>query len=92
MNWNYLPEGVRFGTTENRELLSTPAGLERAMHNAIVVEGLVTRCDSALCLSVDLGCAQGILPAEDGETIAANEPLTRGVCAQMLAAMIEYLS
>lgn len=65
MNPNYLPEGARFHTPENRELLSTPAGLERAMQNGIIVEGIVTLCDSNLCLHVDLGCIHGILDAEE---------------------------
>ncbi len=51
-------------------------------------DSIPSRAASAVYTLHDLG----ILPAEDGETIAANEPLTRGVCAQMLAAMIEYLS
>ena len=65
MNPNYLPEGARLNSPENRELLATPAGLERAMQNGIIVEGTVTRCDSNLCLHVDLGCMHGILEAEE---------------------------
>ena len=29
----YKPEGARIGTSENREYLATPAGLERAMNS-----------------------------------------------------------
>jgi len=65
MNTRYLPEGARLNTPENRELLASPAGLERAMQNGTVVEGQVTLCDSHLCLHVDLGCAKGFLAAEE---------------------------
>ncbi len=65
MNINYLPEGALLNTPENCELLATPAGLERAMQNGVIVEGRVTLCDNDLCLHVDLGCAQGILAAEE---------------------------
>ncbi|MBE6602470.1 MAG: 30S ribosomal protein S1 [Ruminococcaceae bacterium] len=65
MNTNYLPEGARLHTPENRELLASPAGLEKAMNQGIIVEGIVTMCDNALCLHVDLQCAQGKLEADE---------------------------
>ncbi len=65
MNGMYKPEGARIGTSENREYLATPAGLERAMNSGAIVEGTVTLCDSRLCLHVDLHCAQGIIEPEE---------------------------
>lgn len=61
----FKPEGARIHTPENREYLATPQGLERAMREGAIVEGTVTLCDSRLCLHVDLGCAEGLLAAED---------------------------
>lgn len=75
MNSSYLPEGARIDTVENRELLATPAGLEYAMQNGLIVEGTVTMCDNALCLHVDLGCAKGLLEAE--EVLFCREGETR---------------
>lgn len=61
----YQPEGARIHSPENREYLASTAGLERAMREGAIVEGVVTLCDSRLCLHVDLGCAEGIIEAED---------------------------
>lgn len=65
MNTKYLPEGSRLQTKENRELLASPQGLEKAMKEGIIVEGTVTMCDNRLCLHVDLHCAEGELPADE---------------------------
>ena len=94
MNIKYLPEGALLNTPENRDLLATPSGLERAMQNGIIVEGRVTMCDSDLFLRVDLGCAQGILAAEEvlfcrkGETrkdIAIISRVGKPVAVRILA-------
>lgn len=61
----YKPEGTRIATEENREYLASVAGLERAMNNGAIVEGMVTLCDSRLRLHVDLGCALGVIEPED---------------------------
>lgn len=65
MNGMYKPEGTRIDTVQNREYLSSPAGLERAMNGGAIVEGIVTLCDSRLRLHVDLGCANGIIEPEE---------------------------
>ncbi len=65
MNHFYQPEGTRLHSPENREYLATPAGLERAMRDGAIVEGIVTLCDNRLSLHVDLDCAEGIIEAED---------------------------
>ena len=61
MNAQYQPEGVRLHTKENEEYVSTPSGLERAMNEGVIVEGIVTLCDADLRLHVDLGCALGVI-------------------------------
>ena len=65
MNEPFYPEGALFGTPQNDRYLSSPAGLEKAMQNGAVVEGLATLCDSDLRLHVDLCAAQGILEPEE---------------------------
>ena len=54
MNQSYLPEGILLGRPENREYISSVAGLERAMHEGKILESTVLLCDSALRLHVDL--------------------------------------
>ena len=73
MSEMYKPEGTRIGTPENKEYLATPAGLERAMNSGAIVEGIVTLCDSRLCLHVDLHCAQGIIMPEEAMLCRAGE-------------------
>ena len=65
MNELYKPEGTRIGTTENSEYLASPAGLERAMKNGVILEAIATLCDSRLRLHVDLHCAEGVMDADE---------------------------
>ena len=69
----FTPEGTRINTPQNREILSSPLGLERAMNNGTIVEGRVTLCDNRLRLHVDLGCAEGIVEPEDAVYCRAGE-------------------
>ncbi len=62
---SYKPEGELYFSAENQAALSSLAGLEKAMQNGTVVEGIATLCDSDLRLHVDLKCAHGILEPED---------------------------
>ncbi len=83
MSNSYLPEGMVIGTPENREYISSLAGLERAMHEGKILESTVILCDSALCLHVDLYGIRGIIPREDavyareGEEIKDIAVITR---------------
>lgn len=61
----YKPEGMKIGTAENKEYLSSPAGLERAALTGVILEGIATLCDGSLRLHVDLGCAEGIIEPEE---------------------------
>ncbi len=65
MNDYNKPEGSRIGTAENQAYVSTPAGLERAMLEGAIVEGMATLCDSRFCLHVDLGCARGVIEPDE---------------------------
>ncbi len=50
-------------------------------------DSIPRRAETAVYTLYDLG----ILPPESDGTIAADEPLTRAACAEMLSALIEYL-
>jgi small subunit ribosomal protein S1 len=83
MNHPYLPEGLRYGTAENREYLSSVPALERAMREGTILEAPALVCDSDLTLHVDLGCMRGYIPREEalwcreGESIKDIAILTR---------------
>lgn len=61
----FKPEGTLLHTAENREFLSSPSGLERAMSTETILEGVAILCDSDLCLHVELPCAHGIIEPEE---------------------------
>ena len=67
---NFRPEGALLESAQNREYLSSLAGLERAMRQGAIVEGIATLCDEEMRLHVDLHCARGIIDAE--ETVACR--------------------
>ena len=80
---HYLPEGLLFDTRANCEALATPATIERAMAQGMILEAPATLCDSDLTLHVDLGCMRGYIPREEalwcreGEAIKDIAILTR---------------
>ncbi len=62
----YLPEGTLYGGEENNYHTADLRRLERAMEQGQIIEGMAVRCDcSNMCLTVDLGCIQGIIPKEE---------------------------
>ena len=67
---NFRPEGALLESAQNREYLSSLAGLERAMRQGAIVEGIATLCDEEMRLHVDLHCARGVIDAE--ETVACR--------------------
>ena len=73
MTDTFRPEGELLTTRTNCDLLSSQAGLERAMKNGETVEGIATVCDGNMCLHVDLGCMRGILPPEEAVYCRAGE-------------------
>ena len=66
----YRPEGALLESAQNREYLSSLAGLERAMNRGAIVEGIATLCDEEMRLHVDLKVARGIIDAN--ETVACR--------------------
>ena len=72
MSNKYLPEGSLILTPENREYISSYAGLERARIEGKILEGIVTKCDSGLMrLYVDLYGITGVIERE--ECLLENE-------------------
>ncbi|MBE6577667.1 MAG: S1 RNA-binding domain-containing protein [Ruminococcaceae bacterium] len=61
MTNSYRPEGYLFGTRENRDYISSKAGLERAMDEGRILEASVMLCDSRMRLHVDLYGITGII-------------------------------
>ena len=61
MTNSYLPEGSLFGTRENREYISSRAGLERAKSEGKILEATALLCDSKMRLHVDLYGTVGII-------------------------------
>ena len=69
----YRPEGALLESAQNREYLSSLAGLERAMNRGAIVEGIATLCDEEMRLHVDLHCARGIIDANETVACRAGE-------------------
>ncbi len=57
----YKPEGALFGTKDNRDHISSRAGLERAMNEGKILEATALLCDSRMRLHVDLYGMTGII-------------------------------
>lgn len=66
MNNTYKPEGLLFGTAQNRELLALGRiGLERALSLGLILESTALLCDGDMNLHVDLRGMVGIIPREE---------------------------
>ncbi len=62
----YYPEGMKLDRSENKEYLSTLAGLERAKQDGAILEGMAILCNNAMSLYVELGNGiRGIIPREE---------------------------
>lgn len=61
MSNSYKPEGTLFGTKDNRDHISSRAGLERAMNEGKILEATALLCDSRMRLHVDLYGITGII-------------------------------
>ncbi len=61
MTNTYCPEGALFGTRENREYISSRAGLVRAMNEGKILEATALLCDSDMRLHLDLYGMEGII-------------------------------
>ncbi len=66
MNTKFLPEGLLLHTNENKELTGSIKGLERALTEGRILEGIAVSCNNHMQLSVPLGeGVRGIMPKEE---------------------------
>ena len=61
----YKCEGSVLSLSENREYLSSESGINRAINEGVILEGMAVRCDSEYTLTVDLGFIRGYIYKED---------------------------
>lgn len=79
----YKPEGLLISTPENREMICSQQGLERAMMTGSILEAPVLLCDSKMRLHVDLYGLSGIIEKEEvafspvGEAVKDIAVITR---------------
>ncbi len=69
----YKPEGLSLTAPQNRELLSSRMGLERAMASGIILESTALLCDKDMNLHIDLHGIEGIMPREEVVYCRAGE-------------------
>lgn len=74
----YRPEGSLSGTEANEHYLSSADGLAEAMEKGIILESRVTLCNMNHDLKVELPCAEGIIPREEG-AIGIDDGSTRDI-------------
>lgn len=63
---NYYPEGTLFLTPDNQNSIKSIFSLQEAMAQEKILEARVMLCDNNHNLHVDLPCAKGIIPREEG--------------------------
>lgn len=62
----FWPEGLYYENKKNREALQSITALREAMVKQEILEARVTLCDARHNLWVDLPCAKGMIPREEG--------------------------
>jgi len=72
-NTSYRPEGCLISSAENREYISSFAGLSTAMEVGAICEATAILCDSDMTLTVDLGSIKGIIPREEAVYSPSDE-------------------
>ena len=81
--YQYQPEGSLFTNPEVLDLLSSRAGLEKAMERQKILEAVPQLCDSDFCLHFNFGALRGVMPREEvvwcreGEDVKDIAVLTR---------------
>lgn len=74
----YRPEGCIFESITNQRLISSYEGLAEAMEKGIILEAKAVLCTSSHDLIVELPCAKGVIPREEG-AIGVKEGNTRDI-------------
>ena len=62
----FRPEGCLFDTPSNQRYISSAEGLAEAMEKGIILEARAMLCTGTHDLMIDLPCARGIIPREEG--------------------------
>ena len=75
MNEKFLPEGLLYGTMQNREYISSVTGLEKAMREGKILEAPAAMCDSETNLYIDLGEIRGFMPRNEVALCRSGEEL-----------------
>lgn len=74
----FHPEGRLIDTVDNKNSLKNLVQLAEAYHEEKILEARALVCDSEHNLIVDLGCARGIIPREEG-AIGIKEGVIRDI-------------
>lgn len=75
---DYRPEGCIFETESNQKYISTAEGLSEALKKGAILEAKVKLCTNSHDLIINLPCAKGIIPREEG-AIGITEGSTRDI-------------
>ena len=75
MNNIYAPEGILSSLPENKEYISSIAGLERAKNEGRILESTALLCDGDMRLHVDLYGIEGIIERDDAVYSPHGEPV-----------------
>lgn len=73
MQNQYLPEGCRISTAQNRDALASFSAIEKAAESGTILEANAVLCDRDMNLHVELGCMHGIIPKEEAVFSADGE-------------------
>ena len=74
----FLPEGRKIYTSENKRLLSSIHALETAKNQGLILEAPCTMCDTEHNMTVDLKVIKGIIPRTEG-AIGIDDGSTRDI-------------
>ena len=74
----YRPEGSLIDSPQNQRLTATVEGLTEAMQKGIILEAKAAVCTSSHDLIIELPCADGIIPREEG-ALGIREGITRDI-------------
>ncbi|SFW16230.1 S1 RNA-binding domain-containing protein [Ruminococcus flavefaciens] len=74
----FRPEGCLYDSPSNQRYISTAEGLTEAMEKGIILEAKAILCTGSHDLIVELPCARGIIPREEG-AIGIAEGKTRDI-------------
>ena len=75
MQTQFLPEGCRISTLQNKESMSSLSHIEKAAEAGTVLEANALLCDRELNLHVDLGGIRGVVPRAEAVWSRDGDPI-----------------